>query len=124
MTAETKPSVGTALDPFRNAKPPKNNLAHLYRGPSRPPMPTAVELGSRLRLLREDQNLSLAEAARRADLDEHVLSTFENTGRATAQDLLDMVAALSHSTSFDDAFNMPRFSDISEVIEHGRRTRP
>lgn len=124
MTIEKTPRRNTALDPFRNAKPPKSNLAHLYRGPARPPMPTAFELGNRLRSLREDQNLSLAEAARRANLDENVVSTFEDTGKTTAQDLLAMIDALSHSTSFDDAFLMPRFTDLSEVIEHARRTRP
>ena len=74
MTSDRTSGAEPTLDPFRNAKPPKNNLAHLYRGPSRPPMPTAAELGSRLRALREDQNMSVAEAARRAGLEEHVLS--------------------------------------------------
>ncbi len=124
MTIETTPRRDTALDPFRNAKPPRSNLAHLYRGPTRPPMPTASELGRRLHSMREDQGLSLAEAAERAKLDEDVVSTFENTGKVTAQHLLDMIEALSHSTSFHDAFILPRFTDLSEVIEHARRTRP
>lgn len=109
-------------DLFAEAKPPSTDLRHLYRGSGRPTPPSASELGVRLRALREAQDMSVREAARRARVNEGAIVSFETSGTVTGQVLLDLIYALSHSTSFDDAFALPRFTDIAQVVEHARKT--
>lgn len=123
MTVDTATPEGETPDPFRNAAAPKSNLGHLYRGPSHTEVPSAAQLGARLRAMREDQGLTIVEAARRAGVDPISLSRFEESGEANAQLLLDLVGALSHSFSFNDVFEVPRFTDVTQLREHARRNR-
>lgn len=124
MTTGTTPQREQPRDPFRNAGKPMIDLGHLYRESKHAQMPSAGEHVARMRTMREEQRISIREAARRAAVEETTVSKFESTGEASSQVLLDLIKALSHSASFHDAFKLPRFTDLSEVREHARRTKP
>lgn len=111
-------------DPFANAKPPSTNFAHLYRGERHHVIPTAKDLGERLRTLRTDLGISREEVARRSGVTEHEVTAFEESGEIGLQSMLNIVEAVSTSSAFHDAFALPRFTSIEEVVEHARRTRP
>ncbi len=111
------------IDPFADAKRPRVDHRSLYKGSAGPVVPTVAELGSRFRNLREQEGVTLAAVARAVGHDAKTISRFERHGKASAELLLKLVAAMSSATDFVHLFKTPKFGSIQEVVSHATRIR-
>ena len=67
-------------------------------------VPTAQELGIRLRTLREREHLTIHDIARRARMHDDEVRRFEEEGEITGHHLVKLIGMVSADRSFDGAF--------------------
>jgi transcriptional regulator with XRE-family HTH domain len=77
---------------------------------------TLAAVGSRARELRILRGLQQAELASRAGLTRGTVVRFEQTGRASLENVLRIAAALGAEGPFDELFAPPRYRTLDEAL--------
>ncbi len=84
---------------------------------------TLLNLGKRARALRQARELQQAELAVRAGVGAGTVTRFENTGRASLENVLRMAAALGAAEAFEGLFALPGFRTLDEALRPGPSVR-
>ena len=108
-------------DPFTDGTSAHLDPRSMYLADQIESVPSAQELGRRLRALREREGISVSEVARRVGRSPKAISRFESEGKASAALLLELVRTMTSSRDFADAFRNPKFSSIEDVVRSSRR---
>lgn len=117
VSSEDEAMSDTDEGPMPVASEDRSDLYHI---PS--PELTAAILGARCADARQALGLTVAKAAERCGVAESDLDRFEDGGEICLQDALQVIRALSMSTGFEDAFRMPRFASLDDMLEYAGRT--
>ncbi len=86
------------------------------------PEQVGTDLAARLKALRLAQGWKQATLASRSGVSLASLRRFEDSGRVSLQNLLDLAFALSRLDDFESLFQPPRASSIAEL--EAQETRP
>ena len=62
---------------------------------------TLAQLGARLKLIRQENGITLNEMAQALEMNPATLSKFENGGKVTAEDLLDIICFYHEKYNLD-----------------------
>lgn len=84
----------------------------------------AVDLGRRVREIREALGLTAEQAAKRGGVPTSDVDEFESTGTASVETMLALHRALSSSQGIDFLFTVPRFDTIDEYERHLNQALP
>jgi transcriptional regulator with XRE-family HTH domain len=87
------------------------------------PLDLQPELGTRLRRLRVDRNLTQAELASRANLNRDTVQQLERSGKGSVASLLSVLWALGERDALDKLAPRPGFSPIQAFRSHKERQR-
>ena len=99
--------------------PPKSrDQRHVDQSASQPRVPSAAELGKRLRRLRKEVGYSLGQVATLCHVSASDVETFERDGTASAASLLKLIAGFSWSCKLDEAFELARLATVEEMLAY------
>ena len=90
----------------------------IERDPSDTRLPSAKEIGRRLRKMRLRLGLEIAEAAGRSGVSPETIALLEETGRVELADIIALMRALTHDTSLEHAFTVPKFSSTVQMARY------
>jgi transcriptional regulator with XRE-family HTH domain len=79
------------------------------------------EVAARARRLRLLQNLKQDEVAERAGVGVMTVKRFEQTGRASIENVLRIAHALRADAGFEELFKTPPYESIDEALARPRR---
>jgi transcriptional regulator with XRE-family HTH domain len=100
----------------------KQEMMKIERAPSDTRLPSAKEIGRRLKKMRLRLGLELPEAAERSGVSAETIALLEETGQIELTDVIALMRALTHDTSLEHAFTVPKFSStvqMARYAEHG-----